>query len=317
VLKEALSRLEEAEREGSSERIGQAHMGVVSVLEEMLESAGDFRAARRLYGQMLEHVDETLRAYEGQAPAWRVAQIRLLKAAVLVEMARREGDPEERASQVGGAIDHCHLATNGLRESSETRHLVLADWHLPVVAILLQLRDLVDEEAQQALDGMIESYSEILGESLTSDLQQQKAGRDFLFSAYVLAALADLEDDPRNRLETMKSQMAGALEAAETLRHSSDLELAHEAYALVAETSAGLANLTAVGQDRDRRLACSACGTESSPGKRFCTRCGVRLEGAAGSNRAVDWLACTECGQPTDPSRRYCARCGTALDQRS
>ncbi|HZU61218.1 MAG TPA: adenylate/guanylate cyclase domain-containing protein, partial [Solirubrobacteraceae bacterium] len=49
-------------------------------------------------------------------------------------------------------------------------------------------------------------------------------------------------------------------------------------------------------------VACSACGAENRPGRRFCGQCGAALE-----------LPCPACGAANDPGDRFCGECGTAL----
>ena len=58
MLTEVLTQLEDAKREGERERIGNAHLAVVSVLGEMTEQAEGAGQMQRLYRQMIEHTDE-------------------------------------------------------------------------------------------------------------------------------------------------------------------------------------------------------------------------------------------------------------------
>ncbi len=51
-------------------------------------------------------------------------------------------------------------------------------------------------------------------------------------------------------------------------------------------------------------LACSACGTENRPGRRFCGQCGTPLE-----------LGCPACGAANDASDRFCGECGRPLHE--
>lgn len=278
MLTEVLAQLEDAKREGERERIGNAHLAVVSALGEMIEGAESAEQMRRLYRQMIEHTDEALKAYEGLGRPWRLSEAHLVKAAILADMAEDEEGDEGRLTHVGQSVYHCHQASTILDEADEFRYLILVDWHATAVAILLKLKTLVEGDgAQRALDGMIEAYSEILGASLAWDIRQRGEGNDLLFMARVLGTLAEVEEDSQERLEVVKSQLESAWGAAEYLRHTSDLGLAREAYALVEEASSQLSDLEAPIALQSQRPTCSICGHLNAPGKKFCTRCGAPL----------------------------------------
>ncbi len=49
-------------------------------------------------------------------------------------------------------------------------------------------------------------------------------------------------------------------------------------------------------------VVCSACGSESRAGRRFCAQCGSPLE-----------LRCPQCGASNEPGDRFCGECGFAL----
>lgn len=53
-------------------------------------------------------------------------------------------------------------------------------------------------------------------------------------------------------------------------------------------------------------VACTACGAENRPGRRFCSQCGSPLE-----------LRCPQCGAGNEPGDRFCGECGTSLQGES
>jgi hypothetical protein len=57
-------------------------------------------------------------------------------------------------------------------------------------------------------------------------------------------------------------------------------------------------------------LRCGSCGLEYDDGKRFCRRCGTRLEPVV----SVPW--CEACGLEHASGKRYCRRCGAPLTTR-
>ena len=52
-------------------------------------------------------------------------------------------------------------------------------------------------------------------------------------------------------------------------------------------------------------MICPQCGTENSPGRKFCGECGAGLS-----------QACPACGSATEPGTKFCGECGTALQPR-
>jgi hypothetical protein len=69
-----------------------------------------------------------------------------------------------------------------------------------------------------------------------------------------------------------------------------------------------------------RRLpmpACSACGLDSPPGKKFCGACGAALQADVSKDAAppaiTGTLACTNCGRAAPATAKFCRYCGTAI----
>ncbi len=316
MLTEALAQLEDATRGGERGPIGDAHLGVVSALGEMIKDGESAEQLQSLYRQMIEHTDEALRAYAGLDSPWRLSQAHLVKAAILADMAEGEESKEARLTHVGQSLHHCHQASTFLDEADEFLYPVLADWHAPAAAILLKLRTLVeDEEAQRALDGMIEAYSEILGASLVSDIHYQDEGADLLFTARLLGTLAEAEEDPQERLQIVRSQLESALGAAEYLRHTSELDLARGAYTLVEEANSRLSDLEATIAKGPQGPLCPHCGHANPPGNAFCGQCGASLGSDLEPTIALETqtLNCSNCGHLSAPGKKFCTQCGAPL----
>lgn len=236
MLTEILAQLEDAKREGSHERVGTAHLAVVSALGEMVEQAEGPEQRQGLYSMMLEHVGEAVKVHQGLDPPWGLAQAHLVNAAILADIAQDEESAEARLEYVSKSVDHCHQALTIMGESDQFHYQILSDAHAMAVATLLRLRSLVEnDEVQQALDGMIEAYSENLGASLAWDIRHQGEGNDLLFLARMLNTLADGLEDPEERLEAVKTAFEAALEAAEMLWHTGNPDLARAAGDLAEE----------------------------------------------------------------------------------
>jgi len=236
MLTEILAQLEDATKEGKSERIGDMHLAVVSALGAMIEQAESAEQRQGLYRQMMGHVDAALNVYEGVDPPWGLAQAHLVNAAILADIAQDEESEEARLEYVSKSVDHCYQALTIMGESDQFHYQILSDAYAMAVATLLRLRSLVEnDELQQALDGVIEAYSQNLGASLAWDIRHQGEGNDLLFLARMLNTLADGLEDPDERLEAVKTAFDAALEAAEMLWHTGDPDLARAAGDLAEE----------------------------------------------------------------------------------
>jgi hypothetical protein len=227
---------------------------------------------------MMGHVDAALNVYEGVDPPWGLAQAHLVKAAILADMAEDGESEEARFGCVVKSMDHCHRALTIMSESDQFHYQILSDAHATAVAVLLRLRTLVKgDEVQQALDGMIEAYSENLGASLAWDIRHQGEGNDLLFLARMLDTLAEGLEDPDERLETAKTAFEAALEAAEMLWHTGNPDLARPACDLAEEAKGKIEALEATIARQTQRLTCSTCGHDNTPEKKFCIQCGAPL----------------------------------------
>lgn len=56
-------------------------------------------------------------------------------------------------------------------------------------------------------------------------------------------------------------------------------------------------------------MICPKCGNEVQDGKKFCGKCGAKLETAGSSGGAV----CSKCGAPLTPGKKFCGKCGTPV----
>ena len=60
-------------------------------------------------------------------------------------------------------------------------------------------------------------------------------------------------------------------------------------------------------------MICPKCGNEVQEGKKFCGKCGNKMEtdGASGSDGSS--LVCSKCGAPITPGKKFCGKCGTPV----
>lgn len=58
-------------------------------------------------------------------------------------------------------------------------------------------------------------------------------------------------------------------------------------------------------------MTCPKCGNEVPEGKKFCGKCGTKLEDAPAVNNATN--ICAKCGAELTPGKKFCGKCGTPV----
>lgn len=58
-------------------------------------------------------------------------------------------------------------------------------------------------------------------------------------------------------------------------------------------------------------MTCPKCGNEVPEGKKFCGKCGTKLEDAPVVNNATN--VCAKCGAELTPGKKFCGKCGTPV----
>ena len=60
-------------------------------------------------------------------------------------------------------------------------------------------------------------------------------------------------------------------------------------------------------------MKCPNCGNEVMEGKKFCGKCGTKIELAAAPAPAVKASVCPHCNSPVTPGKKFCGKCGKPL----
>ncbi|MBO4639513.1 MAG: zinc-ribbon domain-containing protein [Treponema sp.] len=58
-------------------------------------------------------------------------------------------------------------------------------------------------------------------------------------------------------------------------------------------------------------MICPKCGNEVQEGKKFCGKCGTKLD--TGNAGAASGAVCAKCGAPLTPGKKFCGKCGTPV----
>ncbi|MEE9458028.1 MAG: zinc ribbon domain-containing protein [bacterium] len=89
------------------------------------------------------------------------------------------------------------------------------------------------------------------------------------------------------------------------------IECAPEIYASIThdEVLTGLFDIAAA----EAAWTCGDCSKENNASAKFCSDCGVKKGGVAGSEKLSGIRMCTQCGAANEKAGKYCGDCGTPL----
>ncbi len=315
MMQEVHTEMEDASTEGSRQRAGEVHLAAISALDEMVEQAMTRERRQELYPVMLEHAGAALSLFAGQEPPWELARAHLVKAAVLADVAEDEENEQARLENVAESLLHCHQGLTILSESDKYHYQILSDAHAETITILLRLRALVeDSDLQQAIEGIIEAYSENLGTLLGRNILDQARGNDLLFMARTLYTLAEALDDSEDRLEVVQTAFETAYQAADLLWHTDDPDLAREACDLAEKAQKEVETLEATVVAISQAILCSQCGHRNLAANAFCNQCGASLQvSRPAMTMQSQGPICSVCHHQNTPGKKFCTRCGAPL----
>ena len=309
-MTDASKELDVALRSGDPWGIGSAQLDVCFAQLEG-ESGESEQVA---FTAALSYADQVLDTFGSIPFPGGMALAHLAKATIFTDMARMEDDELRKAEAVEHALDACLDAQSTLE--AEGVHAGQAfDIYASVAAVLLQLRLLIDEAAyQEAIDDLIEQNARVLGEIVADDIQLREEGSAILFTAGVLGALADLEDDEQERMEILAAQEELALQAGRWLEPTSDFSLLECAQEVAARARREHDAAEKKKPDPDGEKVCVHCGFSNHQDKRFCTQCGNLLEP---TDKPPDTgfveRVCPACGYGNSVDIRFCTECGRGL----
>ncbi len=309
-MTDASNELDAALRSGDPWGIGLAQLDACFARLEGESADGEQGA----FTAALSFADQAIDTFTSIPFPGGMALAHLAKATIFTDMARMEDDELRKAGAVERALDACLDAQSALE--AEGVHAGQAfDIYASVAAVLLQLRPLIDEAAyQEAIDDLIEQNARALGEIVADDVQLREEGSAMLFTAGVLGALADLEDDEQARKEILVAQEGLALQAERWLEPTSDFSLLERAQEVAARARTEHDAAEKKKQDPGGEKVCAHCGFSNHPDKSFCTQCGNSLKLTdkppdSGFAKRI----CPACGLENSVDKRFCTECGRGL----
>jgi len=277
MLDEAQTRLAAAKKGGNPRVIGEAYLDVAYAL---YRRSPDWPAFQEDAQGALSQIDQAMSTFAAIPFPDGIARAHLACAAIFINLAEGEEDSGNKVEDVVRALDACLAAQEALKFDGVNSGEIF-DIYYTVSGLLLQLRELSDhEEYRTQLEELIEANSTILGEVAAIDLQLRDEAGSMLATAQLLGALAEIEEDEKEREELLTAQSMVAYQAAVWLETTSDPELKDQVWEEFQQADTKLeVSAGAKPETPDRPGKCPACGNPTLVAAKFCAECGAQLRG--------------------------------------
>jgi len=274
MLEAAQKRLKTASKGKDPWELGYAHLEVCYALlqrsTEWLEFQEDAKEA-------LNQADLAIDIFSGIPFPGGIASAHLARASIYTLLAQGEEDQLKKVAEVDRAFTSCLAAQDALNTEGVNAGQIF-DIYSSVNVLFLQIREMIDDkEFQKGLDELIGATSTLLGETVAEDIKIREEGGSMLFTAQVLGALANLEEDEEEKKDILETQAILAFQASQWLESTSDFTQINKALEVSQEAWSALEPKTPE-SDNDHQL-CSQCKNENPPGAKFCSDCGAKLKG--------------------------------------
>ena len=277
MLDTAQKRLKAAAKGKDLWELGYAHLEVCNALLQGSTEWPDFQKDAK---EALSQADQAIDSFSDIPFPGGIASAHLARASIYTELAQKEEDPLKKVAGVDRAITSCLTAQEVLKAEGVNAGQIF-DIYSSVSILYLQMREMIDDkEFQEGLDQLISAIGSLLGETVAEDIKIQEEGGSMLFTAQLLGALADLEEDEEEKKDILETQAMLALQAGKWLKDSSNPELIAQALEIHQRAQYELESGVKPKQgSKDEPSTCTQCKTVKPPDAKFCSECGTKLKG--------------------------------------
>jgi hypothetical protein len=278
MMDQAYARLEDARRSGDPASLGDAHMAVVETLIEDYDVDAGQTVCEVALEKIQEHLDGAFETFKELDDPLRNAYAWVTQAAASAEFASASKDPETRMRHFYQAIDSSQRGLTELYRLDSVGFDLIATACSQVLGVLARLRELeMSEGSQAAVDEMIGGVSELMGEAMANDFRFCSEAMDQVHTARLMGLLADMEEDPDERLDALRVQFDLVMDAAETLQDTSAKKDAQANLKWARMLREQLDQLQEQRAHESATVLCLSCGHENALGDALCVQCGATL----------------------------------------
>jgi hypothetical protein len=257
-------------------QVGYAHLQETYALIQGSPDGEDFQEKAK---NALSKADLAIEVFSSIPYPGGTASAHLARASIYTQLADAEEDPLKKAGGVDRALTSCLAAQEALNAEG-VQHGQLFDVYSSVSLLLLRLREMIkDDDYQEGLDQLIKANSTLLGEVVAEDIKLRGEGDSLLFTAHMVGALAEIEEDEEQKKDFLITKSFLALQAGHWLETISDPDLIVQALETYQAAWDQIEGENKSSQElRTDPLNCPRCGTMYSPGSIFCSECGASLK---------------------------------------
>ena len=277
MLEAAQKRLKTASKGKDPWELGYAHL---EVCDALIQRSTDWLEFKEDTKGALSQADLAIDSFSSIPFPGGIASAHLARASIYTLMADGEEDQLKKAAGVDRAFTSC-LAAQDASNAEGVNTGQIFDIYSSVNVLLLQIREMIDDkEFQEGLDELIAATSTLLGETVAEDIKMRDEGGSMLFTAQMLGALAELEEDEEEKKDILETQAILALQASQWLESTSDSTQLNQALEVSKEAWSDLEpgeDLTS--ESKIDRHICPQCKYTNPPGAKFCSECGSKLKG--------------------------------------
>ena len=202
-------------------------LGKITELFASVAESDDDKEIRAVLKRALKFCDQAGEIFFAKEEPWLEAWTDIRKASLHCELAQIE-NKKGQAAQINSAMELLKKVLDSMETYPPSADMT-AKLYNGMIDTLFRIRSFFDEEAQLgAIDAFIKGIAENMGEAMAVDLSLRAEANDLKFTAGILEVLADLEDDPKEKEEMLKTSKDLSQQATENLMLSGTRETPRE-----------------------------------------------------------------------------------------
>jgi len=188
----------------------------ITELFESVAESDDDKEIRTVLKKALKLCDKAREIFLEKDQSWLGAWTDIRKASLHCELAQIENN-KGQAAQINSAMELLKKVLDSMETYPPSADMT-AKLYNGMIDTLFRIRSFFDEEEQlEAIDAFIKGIAENMGEAMAVDLSLRAEANDLKFVAGILETLADLEEDPKEKEEMLKTSQDLSQQAAENL----------------------------------------------------------------------------------------------------
>jgi len=188
----------------------------ITELFESVAESDDDKEIRTVLKKALKLCDKAREIFLEKDQSWLGAWTDIRKASLHCELAQIENN-KGQAAQINSAMELLKKVLDSMEMYPPSADMT-AKLYNGMIDTLFRIRSFFDEEEQlEAIDAFIKGIAENMGEAMAVDLSLRAEANDLKFVAGILETLADLEEDPKEKEEMLKTSQDLSQQAAENL----------------------------------------------------------------------------------------------------